>query len=162
MKKNFVIIVLVLTVGILGYALFTLNQTQAPVTNTASSQMLDLSRKNLQQIDKNLLDNSSVRTLDVSNNNLTGALPAEIRKLTNLETLNASNNQLTGVPAEIGQLTRLTTINFANNNLSGLPLELGNLKNLKVLDLRGNKNISTYDLNQIRGKIPNAQMLTDS
>ncbi len=92
---------------------------------------------------------------------MTGALPAEIRKLTKLEILNASENKLTGIPAEIGQLSKLKTANFANNNISGLPLEIGNLNNLVTLDLRGNPNVSQYDISQIQAKIPNAKILTD-
>jgi Leucine-rich repeat (LRR) protein len=86
-----------------------------PSTSTTSGQTLDLSNKGLKEISKSVLKNSQVTSLNVSNNNLTGALPGEIRFLTNLEVLDASNNTLTGVPAEIGQLSKLKTINFSNN-----------------------------------------------
>lgn len=171
MKYAFIVI-LVVAVGIVGYFLFTTNylsnntqksSTQTPTQQQANnpSKTLDLSNTGLKQISKNLLDDSSIVTFNVAGNNLTGALPAEIRKLTNLEVLIASNNKMTGIPAEIGQLSKLKTANFANNNISGLPLEIGNLKNLEILDLRGNPNVSKYDISQIQPKIPQAKILTD-
>ena len=166
--KNVLIVMLVLAIGVLGYFQFaksnTTNkntETNETVTTENSGKTINLSNKGLSLISKDILDDSSVTTFDVSNNNLTGALPAEIRKLSNLEILNASDNNMTGIPAEIGQLSKLRIANFANNNISGLPLEIGNLKNLETLDLRGNPHVSTRDLDQIRSKIPNAKILTD-
>lgn len=127
----------------------------------ATSNTIDLSGQGLATINKNILDNSSVTTLDVSDNNLTGALPAEIRKLTNLRVLNASDNKMTGIPAEIGQLSKLQIANFANNDISNLPLEIGNLRNLETLNLRGNPKVSSYDVNQIKNKISNVKIITD-
>lgn len=177
--KNIIIIVLVLALGVVGYFQFVRNgspdtDSTGNTTNSASSEStsvptaaasdknsLNLANSGLTEVPKDKLDNSKVTTLDVSGNNLTGALPAEIRKLTNLEVLTAADNNMTGIPAEIGQLSKLKTANFANNNISGLPLEIGNLKNLETLDLRGNPNVSAYDISQIQPKIPNAQILTD-
>lgn len=68
---------------------------------------------------------------------------------------------MTGIPAEIGQLNKLQVADFSNNNLTGLPLEIGNMNNLQTLDLRGNPNVSKYDISQIQPKIPNAKILTD-
>lgn len=68
---------------------------------------------------------------------------------------------MTGIPAEIGQLKNLRIANFANNDLSGLPLEIAHLNSLETLDLRGNPNISDYDISQIQPKIPNTNILTD-
>lgn len=169
--KNIIIILLVFAVGVLGY-LYTQRdpavegdktvQTSQPSSSApTNTKALDLSHKNLSTISKELLDNSSITVLDVSGNNLTGALPAEIRKMTNLEELDASNNRMTGIPAEIGQLSKLRIANFSQNNISGLPLEIGNLKSLQTLDLRGNPNVSKHDISQIQSKIPNAKILTD-
>lgn len=174
--KNFLITILLVVVGILSYAQFVKNDTGSSDSNTSQTsknteaqntaptsggKTLDFSNQDLTQLNKDILDDGKVTTLNVSNNDLTGALPAEIRKLTNLQILDASNNKMTGIPAEIGQLDKLKTANFANNNLSGLPLEIGNLSNLETLDLRGNPNISEYDISIIQPKIPNAKILTD-
>lgn len=168
--KNLVIVILVLVVGVLGYWQFFKNNSSVnnsgsqPISaNKASStgKTIDLSNKNLSKVDKDILDNRSVTTLDISGNNLTGALPAEIRKLINLEVLDASDNKMTGIPAEIGQLTKLRIADFSNNDITGLPLEIGNLKNLQTLDLRGNPKVSKYDISLIQPKIPNAKILTD-
>ena len=96
--------------------------------------------------------------LNLSNNRLTGALPAEIRHLTNLRVLDASRNQMTGVPAEVGQLSSLQDLDLSDNRLTGLPLELGNLQKLRRLDLRGN-NVSSQDLSAIRAKLKDTEIL---
>lgn len=157
-----------LALGGLGYLVYTNNNSStAPTTSedvntkTATTSEINLSGKNLSKVPKDILDDKSIIKLDVSDNNLVGSLPAEIRKLTNLEVLLASNNKMTGIPAEIGQLSKLKIANFSNNNLSGLPLEIGNLNKLETLDLRGNPNISKSDISLIQKEIPNAKILVD-
>lgn len=118
-------------------------------TNTS----LDLSNQNVEKIPEYVFGLKNLEELNVSNNQLTGAIQAEIRHLVNLKVLNASNNQMTGVPAEIGQLRNLEVLNLSNNQLTGLPYELGNLKNLKTLDISGN-NYSEADLAIIKEALP--------
>jgi len=79
----------------------------------------------------------STKMIDISGQNLTGSLKAEIRTLSNLEVLNISNNDFTGLPAEIGQLSKLKTLDISNNPLTGLPREIGQLQNLEVFKLVG-------------------------
>jgi Leucine-rich repeat (LRR) protein len=162
--KNIVIALLVIVIVALGYLQFVKDDssyTNKTSPASTSRKTIDLSDKGLKELNKDILDDTSVTTLDVSGNNLTGALPAEIRKLTNLEVLNASDNEMTGIPAEIGQLSKLRVANFANNKITGLPLEIGNLRKLETLDLRGNPSVSAYDISQIKNKIPNTKILTD-
>ncbi|OGY94339.1 MAG: hypothetical protein A2406_02905 [Candidatus Komeilibacteria bacterium RIFOXYC1_FULL_37_11] len=123
--------------------------TNSPAPVVTVKDSLDLSGQGLSQVDQSVFKQSNLRQLDVSDNQLTGALPAEIRQLQNLQILRATNNQMTGVPAEIGQLSNLIELDLSNNQLTGLPYELGNLKNLKILNLSGN-NVSQYDLDIIR------------
>lgn len=169
--KNYIIAALVVLVIILSYLLFiNLDKADAPGaeqsatpqdTSTAAGKTTNLSSSGLENVDTKVFEDKSIVVLNVSDNNLTGALPSQIGKLTNLEVLLANNNQLAGIPAEIGQLSKLRIVNFANNDITGLPLEIGNLKNLETLDLRGNPNVSTYDISKIQPQIPNAKILTD-
>ena len=106
---------------------------------------LDLSGEGLTKVPDNVFTKTAVVELDLSNNNLSGALPGEVRHLSNLRVLDLSDNDFTGVPAEVGQLSKLEVLDLSNNSLTGLPQELGNLKNLKTLDLRGT-NYSAQDL----------------
>ena len=78
---------------------------------------------------------------------LSGAIPAELGGLANLETLSLGNNELTGpIPAELGNLAHLDRLNLDRNQLSGpIPAELGGLGNLGTLWLFGN---------QLSGTIP--------
>ena len=100
-----------------------------------------------------ILQQTDLEELNISNNQITGALPSQIQNLKNLKTLNMSNNLMTGIPAEIGQLQKLETLDLSNNQFTGLPNELGNLKNLKTLNLSGN-NYSFQDLNAITANLP--------
>jgi leucine-rich repeat protein SHOC2 len=134
----------------------TSNNPSAPVVQT--SNILDLSHKNLTKVDMSVFDKTNLEELNVSYNNLTGALPSQIGKLKNLKVLNASNNQMTGVPAEVGQLSNLEILDLSNNQLTGLPNELANLKNLKTLNLSGNQ-YSAQDLNGIRNSLPNVNYI---
>jgi Leucine-rich repeat (LRR) protein len=127
------------------------NNSPAPIKSTAKT--LNLSHKNLVKIDMAVFDQTNLTELNVSYNNLTGALPSQIGKLKNLKILNASNNEMTGVPAEVGQLTNLEILDLSNNKLTGLPNELANLKNLKTLNLSGNQ-YSEQDLKIIRDSLP--------
>ena len=170
--KNIIIATLLIVTIVLGITVLnsesreTNNQSNdspsdGEVVKDLSANTESLASRGLTTLPMSIFDETNTTTLDVSNNNLTGALPAEIRKLKKLQILNASNNKLTGIPAEIGQLENLETVDFSNNDISGLPLEIGNLSNLKTLDLRGNQNVSTYDIGLIQKEIPNAAILTD-
>lgn len=173
MKKNIIILLLV---GLVGYLLLSNNRTsqmtqpfpdkenvtdqdsQSSDSSVSGNKLtlgnsLNLGGKGLEKLPSYVLEDPSLEQLDISNNNLTGALPAEIRHLSNLRVLNASNNKMTGVPAEIGQLEKLEVLNLSNNQLTGLPYEMGNLKNLKVLDLSGN-DYAEQDLEIIKQGLP--------
>ena len=91
-------------------------------------------------IPADVADLSSLMTLDLSRNGLTGSIPSELGGLSNVTTLNLSRNGLTGsIPTVLGNASSLTNLNLAGNGLTGsIPTELGDLPNL--IDLRVNDN----------------------
>ena len=94
------------------------------------------------------LANTKGRTLNFSNNQLSGQIPSELFSLTELNILNLHNNNLSGtIPSEIGYATNISNINFSNNKLGGsIPSEIGNL-----VEIRNGINFSS---NQLSGEIP--------
>ncbi|MAN25546.1 MAG: hypothetical protein CME10_14880 [Gemmatimonadetes bacterium] len=93
---------------------------------------------------------SRVVELYLENFGLTGALPAEVGRLSALESLHLSENQLTSLPAEIGQLTSLKELELYNNKLTSLPPEIGQLRSLERLDLCYNQlTIVPADIGQL-------------
>ena len=79
--------------------------------------------------------------LDLSANELSGSLPAELGRLSGLEFLNLHENAMAGpLPPEIGALSKLVQLSLHTNQFSGpIPKEIGSLSNLEFLELGGNK-----------------------
>ena len=71
---------------------------------------------------------------------LSGSLPPELFKLTNLRRLSITGSQLTGeLPAELGSLANLEELYLYENDLGGeIPVELASLASLEHLYLSGN------------------------
>lgn len=162
MKNFFIGVVAAIILVGAGIALFgnnPSNKNQSPETTSTSQggASLDYSNKGLTQFPKEILSKTDTTSLNLSHNGLTGSLPAEIKNLTSLQTLDVSYNNMSGIPAEIGQMHSLKIINYSYNNITGLPNELGNLAQLQLLDLRGN-NPSQQDLSGIRSKLPNTDI----
>jgi len=79
---------------------------------------------------------SVCESLDLSHNLLSNLSPL-INEMVNLRSLNVSNNQLSSLPS-INRLKSLTLLNLNNNKLKELPDCFNNLQNLKQLHLRNN------------------------
>ena len=94
-------------------------------------------------------ENGRITRLNCYNNSLTGGIPENIGKLTELTQLGLKSNDLKGeIPESMGDLINLTQLSLGNDSLSGnIPESIGKLKKLTLLDLSHN---------QLSGSIPEA------
>ncbi|RHN58497.1 putative non-specific serine/threonine protein kinase [Medicago truncatula] len=85
--------------------------------------------------------------LDLSSNNLSGSIPAEIGELREIIALNLSHNRLSGsIPESFSNLINIESLDLSNNNLSGkIPQNLNDLYSLAIFNVSYNK---------LSGKIP--------
>ncbi|PKA56197.1 Receptor-like protein 12 [Apostasia shenzhenica] len=92
-------------------------------------------------------------SIDFSNNNFSGDIPAVIGHLDALHVLNLSQNTLTGhIPWQIGNLKQLESLDLSKNYLSGeIPLDLANLTFLSFLNL---------SYNNLVGNVPRGTQLS--
>lgn len=146
-----------LSITLLGTGCISTSNLSTPVKTESdsvsySNTTLDLSNTGLTKVSQDVFKKTNLTKLDLSHNQLTNAIPGEIRFLSKLETLDLSDNAMTNLPAEIGQLQNLKTLDLSNNQLTGLPNELGQLSKLETLDLRGNA-YSKHDLDIIRNNL---------
>ncbi|KOM28051.1 hypothetical protein LR48_Vigan492s001500 [Vigna angularis] len=95
---------------------------------------------------------SLLKSIDLSNNQLSGEIPKEIEGLFGLVSLNLSRNQLKGkIPSNVGELTSLEFLDLSRNQLVGsIPSSLALIDRLTMLDLSHN---------YLSGKIPTGTQL---
>lgn len=159
MKKAWIIIGVVILVG----AAYFLGGKRAiddsglkndSIQSNGLNVTVDYSGQGLTAFPGDVRGKTETTILDLSDNKLTGALPAEIKELSELRELDVSENHMTGIPAEIGQLSKLMILDYSNNQITGIPMELANLTRLELLDLRGN-NVSRQDLSKLKKTLKN-------
>ena len=96
-----------------------------------------------------------IRGLSLPGRGLIGSIPLKMAELTELGSLDLSDNELSGpVPAELGGLKNLQNLILGGNwNLSGpIPPELSNLPNIEYLYL-GHTSLSGCIPEGLRGKV---------
>ncbi|MBA0707791.1 hypothetical protein Golax_019804 [Gossypium laxum] len=105
---------------------------------------MDLSDNNLAgEIPAGMTDLLGLRFLNLSNNHLTGRIPKNISNLRLLESIDLSRNQLRGeIPPSMSALTFLGYLNLSENNLTG---KIPSSTQLPSFD------ISSYDGNHLCG-----------
>ncbi len=83
---------------------------------------------------------TNLQILSISSTSLSGSIPPELGRLTNLQILSISSTSLSGsIPPELGRLSSLRSLVLNRSLLSGsIPPELGRLTNLRYLNLNSN------------------------
>nr|KYP49513.1 Receptor-like protein kinase BRI1-like 3 [Cajanus cajan] len=105
-----------------------------------------------------------LKSIDLSSNDLTGAIPKEIGYLVGLVSLNLSRNKLDGeIPTEIENLSWLEFLDLSRNKFSGkIPFNLSKIDRLGVLDLSNNDlsgripwegHLETFDASSFEGNL---------
>ncbi|XP_039116733.1 receptor-like protein EIX1 [Dioscorea cayenensis subsp. rotundata] len=103
----------------------------------AQSMLLDLNQREDQYSSSTL---SYVKYIDISINNLSGAIPEELANLYGLQSLNLSGNTLEGeIPDKLGRMQQLQSLDLSRNKLSGnIPSTLSNLTFLRLFNVSHN------------------------
>ena len=118
---------------------------------------------------------TTVTSIDLNTNNLTGSLPATLNNLTGLVTFYAYDNLLTGSIPSLTGLTNLAYFSVGNNQLTGTIPSLTGLTNLAsfyaynnqlsgpIPSLAGLTNLADFSVsnNQLTGSIPSLAGLTN-
>jgi Leucine-rich repeat (LRR) protein len=137
----------------LNYSNMELKRIPAEVLIDTEVKVLYLSNNNLTYLPKEIGDLTTLEELLIDQNRLAGPLSKEIGKLTNLYVLDMSQNLISSIPPEIGQLKKLKILDLNTNNLTTLPEEIFELEdNLEHLNLYGN-NFSTDYIIMVQARL---------
>ncbi|KAK9804650.1 hypothetical protein WJX73_004502 [Symbiochloris irregularis] len=84
---------------------------------------------------------SSLQSVDLSNNEVTGYLPPQLESLTNITSIKLNNNNLSGtLPNSLPSSSNLTNLDLGNNSFSGaLPTTWSNNTGLQNINLGSNR-----------------------
>ncbi|XVF79304.1 hypothetical protein PTKIN_Ptkin14bG0210800 [Pterospermum kingtungense] len=123
-------------------AMMTVDQNKSELKYMGGDYYQDHMMVTMKGIDIELVRILSIlTTIDFSNNNFSGEIPANIGKLKSLKGLNFSHNKLEGhIPSTMGSLTNLEWLDLSSNRLAGkIPEDLFDVTSLEVLNLSYNK-----------------------
>ena len=99
---------------------------------------LNLRKKKLKEVPKEVFMFTNLQELNLSKNKLT-EIPKEIIALSKLEKLDVSANDIDTLYSEIGQLINIKKLILNQNVISHLPSTIGNLTKMSFLDMWGNE-----------------------
>ncbi len=131
----------------LEYLNISLNKLSAfpmPVTSLTKLQQLDLSLNDIHAVPAQLGNLEALVELHIDGNFFNKpdkkikALPEEICRLKNLQTLTLKDNIIEQLPDCFGSLSKLQKLDLRDNLLDTFPASFTQLKNLKWLDLKAN------------------------
>ncbi|KAG9443894.1 hypothetical protein H6P81_015234 [Aristolochia fimbriata] len=117
------------------------------LASLTSLKILDLSNNNLRdQIPYQLPPN--LQQLNLAGNAFSGNLPYSLAQTTTLKVLNVARNQLQGQLQDMfGQLSSLSTLDLSNNNITGdLPESFTSLTSMNSMYLQNNQFTGTIDV----------------
>ncbi|KAK5794263.1 hypothetical protein PVK06_035481 [Gossypium arboreum] len=131
-----------------------LPQVPPPIhLNLSSLAILDLSLNDIENslggsIFHGLVNMTSLRHLDLSNNLFNSSIPESLYSLDSLQFLNLGSNKFRGkLSSAIGNMTSAIDLDLSDNELEGpIPITMGNLCNLKSIvfsELNLNQDVST-------------------
>lgn len=128
------------------------NLSSAPITNLTQLQTLTMANCGITAI-PDLTGMNNLSTFDVSNNQITGAIPSWFGNLANLHYLTISNNPFTAgpLPAYFSSMTQLYALQAYNCNITGTFPSLVNLTNMYYLYISNNQIDDFPDLSSMTG-----------
>ena len=131
------------------------------IENAKSLENLDLTQTDLSDlagIEK--LASTSIHSLYLASNSLSGGIPSSIFNFANLQVLDLSNNKMIGsIPSQVGQLLGLKKLYIYGNALSGdVPTEIGNLVGL--VELKASENEFSGSLPTQIGELVDLELLS--
>lgn len=117
------------------------------LNNLASLRTMDLSNNNLHDVIPFQLP-PNLTTLNIAYNNLSGGLPYSISGMVALNYLNVSGNSLSQPIADVfSNHAALATLDLSHNNFSGdLPSSFSSLSNLSTLHVQNNQLTGSLDI----------------
>ncbi|KAL8123598.1 putative LRR receptor-like serine/threonine-protein kinase At1g74360 [Apium graveolens] len=127
-----------------GYGLFSVCSPGTSVRTNQISGYIQLGHNQLTgELPREIEKMKNFSMLHLGNNRLEGKFPAEIKNLP-LMVLNITGNNFSGrIPAELGSLSCLQGLDLSYNNFSGVfPSSLGNLNDLTKFNISYNRYIS--------------------
>ncbi|XP_078443581.1 protein STRUBBELIG-RECEPTOR FAMILY 5-like [Wolffia australiana] len=117
------------------------------LSSLTSVKYLDMSQNNLQGDIPYQLPPNAVH-INLARNSFTGSVPYSISQMADLKYLNLANNRLSGQLTDMfGKLPSLSVLDLSDNQMTGnLPQTFGSLSSLKTLNLKNNQFTGSIDV----------------